>query len=68
MYNYDLKMIREKKQVTNMSLNYKRIFYPISICCILNISDHAPLCHIARNNMKNVSNKTEEYQSEVGFM
>ena len=43
-------------------------FYPIYLCYIMIISDHAPFCHRARNKANNVSNKTEGHQFKSGCM
>ena len=69
MYNYDLKMLREKNQVTNVSPNNKWKFCnSIPIYHIINMSACAPIRHMARKKVNNLSMKKEEYQFKFGRM
>ena len=62
-------MIRENKKSRKVSHNEKwSLCNTITFFHILNMSAHAPLWHMSRRKVNDVSSKKEKYQFQVGCM
>ena len=62
MYNYDIKMLREKIEETNMSSYHKwQVSNTMALCHILSLIDCAPLCNMVLKKVNKFSMKREVY-------
>ena len=69
MYNYDIEMLGEKIEETNVSSSYKfQVSSTMPLCHIFNLSGHAYLWKMAHKKVKNFSTKKEDYQFQVGYV
>ena len=66
MYNYDIKILREKIKETNVSSSNKwQVSNTMPLVHILSLSAHAPLWKMARKKSKKFSTNREVYQFQV---
>ena len=66
VYNYDIKMLREKIKETNVSSSNKWKFSnTMPLCHIFSLSACSPLWKMSRKKVNNLSTKKEVYQFQV---